>query len=92
MLATINELEPGAWAGLAGIVTAVVAALVARRGAKRSPPEVGHEPPDTDRTEYVLKEVRGVQQRLESLDERVVEIDRRTEKIHGDTRVLVDRR
>ena len=88
----MNGLSTEAWAGIAAIIGVVASAIFARRGAKKTPIEVGASPPEVERTEYVLREVRGIYRRLELMDDRVQEIDRRTESIKSDTRVLLDRR
>ena len=88
----MNGLSTEAWAGIAAIIGVVASAIFARRGAKKTPVEVGATPPEVERTEYVLREVRSICRRLDLIDDRVQEIDRRTEAIKGDTRVLIDRR
>lgn len=93
MLHFINAIEPEAWAGIAGLMAGVASAIVAvRKGAKKGPVEVGHGPPGEDRIEYVLKEVRRANERIGDIDGRVTDIDRRTEAILLDTRILRDRR
>ncbi|WP_418592096.1 hypothetical protein [Ponticoccus sp. (in: a-proteobacteria)] len=88
----LNRLNTEAWAGIAAVIGVVASAIFARRGAKKTPIEVGSVPPEVARTEYVLREVRSIYRRLDVLDDRVQEIDRRTEAIKSDTRVLIDRR
>lgn len=93
MLQFINQIEPEAWAGIAGLLAGLGAAIAAvRKGVRKTPAEVGHGPPETDRTEYVLREVRRASAAIVQIDERVTEIDRRTEQILVDTRILRDRR
>ena len=93
MLHIINTVEPEAWAAiLSGLGAFVAAILMARKGARQMPPEVGHGGPAEDRSEYVLREVRKASSAIEQVDERVTEIDRRTEQILVDTRILLDRR
>lgn len=93
MLHIINSVEPEAWAAiLSGLGAIIGAVLVARKGSKKTPPEVGSMPPVDDRTEYVLREIRQTKASVVQIDERVTEIDRRTEAILLDTRILVDRR
>ena len=62
-----------------------------RRGAKKTPIEVGHAAPPPDRTEYVLTEVRQIAARLAEIEVHMADVDRRTEAIHLDTRILLDR-
>ena len=92
MLHFINSIEPEAWAGIAGLVAGIVSAILAvRKGAKKSPVEVGHAAPPPDRTEYVLAEVRQIAARLAEIEVHMSDVDRRTEAIHLDTRILLDR-
>lgn len=92
MLHFINSIEPEAWAGIAGLFAGIVsAALAVRKGAKKSPVEVGHAAPPPDRTEYVLAEVRQIAARLAEIEVHMADVDRRTEAIHLDTRILLDR-
>ncbi|KZY52306.1 hypothetical protein A3734_19370 [Sulfitobacter sp. HI0054] len=92
MLHFINSIEPEAWAGIAGLVAGIVSAVLAvRKGAKKSPIEVGHAAPPPDRTEYVLTEVRQIAARLAEIEVHMADVDRRTEAIHLDTRILLDR-
>ena len=93
MLHILNQIEPEAWVGLAGLLGGIGAAIAAARsGARKSPPEVGHGPPETDRTEYVLGEVRKANAQLARMDERLEDVDYRTESMKADLRVLLDRR
>ena len=62
------------------------------KGRRKGPVEVGHGGPGEDRTEYVLAEMRAANVRLGEIEGRVSEIDRRTEDILVDTRILRDRR
>lgn len=92
MLHFINSIEPEAWAGIAGLVAGIASAVLAvRKGAKKSPIEVGHAAPPPDRTEYVLAEVRQIAARLAEIEVHMADVDRRTEAIHLDTRILLDR-
>lgn len=89
MLHFINSIEPEAWVGLAGLLAGIGGAIAAvLKGARKTPVEVGHPPPEVDRTEYVLREVRKANACIAQIDERVAEIDRRTEEILIDTQVL----
>lgn len=92
MLHFINSIEPEAWAGIAGLFAGIVSAVLAvRKGAKKTPIEVGHGTPPEDRTEYVLAEVRQINVRLAEIEGHMADVDRRTEAIHLDTRILLDR-
>lgn len=92
MLQFINSIEAEAWAGIAGLLTGIISAVFAvRKGARKSPVEVGHAAPPTDRTEYVLVEVRQIGARLSEIEGHMADVDRRTEAIHLDTRILLDR-
>ncbi|QDP53937.1 MAG: hypothetical protein GOVbin2937_14 [Prokaryotic dsDNA virus sp.] len=92
MLHFINSIEPEAWAGIAGLIAGIVSAVFAvRKGAKKTPIEVGHGTPPEDRTEYVLAEVRQINVRLTEIEGHMSDVDRRTEAIHLDTRILLDR-
>lgn len=89
MLHFINSIEPEAWVGLAGLLAGIGGAIAAVvKGSRKTPVEVGHGPPETDRAEYVLREVRKANASIAQLDDRVAEIDRRTEEILIDTQVL----
>lgn len=62
------------------------------RQAKPAGAEVSTGPPPTDLTEYVLREVRRANAALSQIDERVTEIDHRSEHMAADLRVLLDRK
>lgn len=93
MLHIINAIEAEAWAGIAGLLGGIGCAIAAvLKGRRKGPVEVGHGAPGEDRTEYVLAEMRAANVRLGEIEGRVSEIDRRTEDILVDTRILRDRR
>ncbi|AKO96842.1 hypothetical protein MALG_01666 [Marinovum algicola DG 898] len=93
MLQFINSIEPEAWVGLAGLLAGIGGAIAAGfRGVQKNPPQVGTGPPPTDRTEYVLTETRRANATLTQIDERMTEIDHRTENMAADLRVLLDRK
>ncbi|WP_323764606.1 hypothetical protein [Marinovum sp.] len=93
MLPFINSIEPEAWVGLAGLMAGIGGAIAAVfRGVRKTPPQVGTGPPPTDLTEYVLSETRRANATLSLIDERMTEIDHRTEHMAADLRVLLDRK
>ncbi|WP_343502149.1 hypothetical protein [Alloyangia pacifica] len=88
----LNAIEPEAWAGIVAFVGGVGAAFIAAmRGVKRTPIEVGHPAPETDRTEYVLEEARGNRAILKEVIGRLDRIENDTEALRRDTAVLLAR-
>ena len=99
MLDAIDALRPETWAGIAGLVAALgsawAAVIVARRGAKRSPPELGLPKPPADMDPYLLREIRDTNRKLTALQALQSAAnrgtERRLEEIAADMRILLDR-
>lgn len=88
MLDFINGIGNTAWAGIAGLVVAMLGGLAGWRGSKKHPTEVGQPLPPTDQTPYVLTELRTLR---DLVDRRFDDSDRMQGRIYNDTQVIRDR-
>lgn len=85
MLDTLNGLGETAWAGIAALLTVVLAAIgAAWKGSKRHPLEVGQPAPPEDLTPYVLKELRELNRKHDdgtrAVGARLDQIDRKQDE------------
>lgn len=92
----VNNLKPEAWTGMGILLTAFLSGLAAAvavvmRGLKASPQQAGTLPPPVDRTEYAIAELRELVRHIKNVSEQLEEVDRRTEALHLDTTVILDR-
>lgn len=96
MLDTLNGLDEAAWAGLAALFTVIIGAIgAAMRGMTKHPIETGQPAPPTDRTEYVLKELRELNRKHDEgtriVDGRFDQMERMLGAVHTDTQVIRER-